>query len=554
MTKINTTISLLLWTTFLFGQPEIKFDTTVFDFGKVFEKDGRISCDFEFTNTGTEDLNIMQVHCSCGCMAPNWTKTPIPPNGKGKITITMITKGRPGLFHKSSSVFSNATKQPIVLYIKGEVVQSIHTQKSEIILKDTIGDFVFDALVTEMDTVEQRNVNLVKYFKYIGSDSVRINNARTSDPHIFTNYPHNQILQKDSVYSFALTFPFRGRAGLFNKTGTFEFSNGQMVVLRFKAFVKPEYTNYPLEKKLELITKLPPCVLTLPETHKNVHTGFLMTCEQIKNIIDIDTIGKLFNCNKVFFYDLQTDIHPYDRNRAYYVFTAIMFQPFRIIKPDFTLNFTPYKTEKPYNVKVDVIKKPHNVKISFNNKTIGIELSTNIIEQWESECDKTTNFQQAIILAYLNQPMIFSNHNDLEIDIQEVCPTAYKISGTDILFSFSKVQFASSLFPWNDNYPDFSGFNIDDAVFQIPYENNWIIAEGENIKMNNHFITGTIKFQIGRKQSAKTYIIINTDKDEIIEIPIEKLKELFLSYKGFDIEFENYSMYSFNVKFTKLNK
>ena len=116
-----------------------------------------------------------------------------------------------------------------------------------IVLKDTIGDFIFDALITEMDTVEQKDINLVKYFKYIGFDSVKINDARTPDPHMFTNYPHKQILQKDSVYSFALAFPFRGRPGIFSKMGVIEFSNKQTVVLWFKAFVKPDDIEY--EKK-----------------------------------------------------------------------------------------------------------------------------------------------------------------------------------------------------------------------------------------------------------------------------------------------------------------
>ena len=123
-----------------------------------------------------------------------------------------------------------------------------HAQENNVILKDTIGEFVFDALVTEMGTVPQENINWVKYFKYIGADSVVITKAKTSDPHVFKSYPRDQILQKDSIYSFGLTFPFESysRGGYFNKSAVFEFSNGQRVNLRFKAFVD---TNYVKEDK-----------------------------------------------------------------------------------------------------------------------------------------------------------------------------------------------------------------------------------------------------------------------------------------------------------------
>ena len=102
-------------------------------------------------------------------------------------------------------------RKSIVLYILCTV--AFFSKAQTVVLKDTIGDFVFDALVAEMDTVEAKNSRLIKYFKYIGSDSVKINRTWTTDPHNICQYPFNQILKKDSIYSFMVCFLHQGRYG-----------------------------------------------------------------------------------------------------------------------------------------------------------------------------------------------------------------------------------------------------------------------------------------------------------------------------------------------------
>ena len=65
---------------------------------------------------------INDVSRSCGCTTPNWTREPVPVNGKGFISVSYNPKGRPGAFTKSVTVKSNASEQSVVLQIKGEVV------------------------------------------------------------------------------------------------------------------------------------------------------------------------------------------------------------------------------------------------------------------------------------------------------------------------------------------------------------------------------------------------------------------------------------------------
>ena len=581
-----------------------------------------------------------------------------------------------------------------------------NAQPQIVVLKDTIGDFVFDALVTEMDTVEAKNSRLIKYFKYIGTDSVKINRTFTSDPHYICQSPYNQILKKDSIYSFTVCFSHQGRVGNFHKSMGFNFSNGQGVLLTFKGFVKQEYTNYPLEKILEPRTDNIPCKCDDSAIKKDLNNRNRLTCERIKDyFLKWDAFGNEIICDKVYFSLLRTENNFYFKEDMYN-FAATVFQPLRIITPYFAVNLTPcnisnqeieidvlcnhdieryepnfdyenfdrtaksyfdalktivtkkrevtmkeilYKflrkksyfwyddnyhslpeyisrVNTEYNIEIPMIQ--HNyykdtavtaiikvlqendinfedftfnefvlqknledpkhtvterevanlgdlfdewlgntwwntiskmdkliypVKIAvFHTKQIGIEISTDIIQHWDNAKNKKSKPQKSVILANLSESLKYSNIDGLEVYIKSICPSVHKISGTDILFSFSNARYGRFA-DWEEKYPDLYGLMINNATFQIPYKKGWImakIAKGEDILLNNYIISGKIEFQICRKQKTKTYIITNTDKGEIVEIPVETLKEIFLSYKEIDVEFEN-SMYSFYVKFSK---
>lgn len=99
--------------------PEITFDKMVHDFGTFPEETGKVSCTFEFTNSGTADLILQKVKASCGCTTPEWTKTPVKPGEKGVVTATYNASGRPGAFTKTITVTSNAGDKRLT--IKGEV-------------------------------------------------------------------------------------------------------------------------------------------------------------------------------------------------------------------------------------------------------------------------------------------------------------------------------------------------------------------------------------------------------------------------------------------------
>jgi hypothetical protein len=88
--------------------PVIAWEKSSHDFGDVVQGD-KVEHTFVFTNVGTEDLIITNVNVSCGCTTPKgWPKDPIPPGGKGQITIGYNSAGRSGKQNKAATVVSNS--------------------------------------------------------------------------------------------------------------------------------------------------------------------------------------------------------------------------------------------------------------------------------------------------------------------------------------------------------------------------------------------------------------------------------------------------------------
>jgi len=108
------------------NKTEITFTTLEHNYGTM-EFGANGICEFEFTNTGKEVLTLSNVEASCGCTVPTWSKDPIKPGGKGKITVKYNTQN-PGRFQKQVRVFSNSTVSPVVLNIMGLVNPKAQTE------------------------------------------------------------------------------------------------------------------------------------------------------------------------------------------------------------------------------------------------------------------------------------------------------------------------------------------------------------------------------------------------------------------------------------------
>ncbi len=110
-------------------KPVISFETTVYDFGSINEEDGSVSYTFHFSNTGNQPLVIHNVRTSCRCTAPNWSRAPIQPGGKGQIEVVYDPTNRPGNFNQSITIYSNSKQGTSLLRLVGNVIKESESIK-----------------------------------------------------------------------------------------------------------------------------------------------------------------------------------------------------------------------------------------------------------------------------------------------------------------------------------------------------------------------------------------------------------------------------------------
>ena len=100
---------------------EVKVNKTIHDFGTFSATDGPKTATFVITNNTEAPILITNARASCGCTAPNWTKTPIEPEQTGTVTAQFDPKAQSGPFDKTITIYTNSTPDRIIVHIKGVV-------------------------------------------------------------------------------------------------------------------------------------------------------------------------------------------------------------------------------------------------------------------------------------------------------------------------------------------------------------------------------------------------------------------------------------------------
>lgn len=103
------------------GDAKFQWDgAMIHEFGNIKQGD-IVEHVFEFTNTGTEDLQIQGTSASCGCTVPEHSKNPIPPGEKGKIVVKFDSKGKSGQQNPVVTVNANTDPKQLRLTMRGFV-------------------------------------------------------------------------------------------------------------------------------------------------------------------------------------------------------------------------------------------------------------------------------------------------------------------------------------------------------------------------------------------------------------------------------------------------
>ncbi len=123
-----------------FAAPDIKFTSTQFDFGKVYQGE-RVQHAFEFVNAGQDPLLIDRVRSSCGCTAVLLSEKNLAPGAKGQIKTNFDSTRFRGSVSKTVYLYSNDPVKPVVqLKIKGQVLEIIAVEPEQVNFGTVAGD------------------------------------------------------------------------------------------------------------------------------------------------------------------------------------------------------------------------------------------------------------------------------------------------------------------------------------------------------------------------------------------------------------------------------
>jgi len=143
----------------------INFKFKEFDFGKIREADGAKSVKFEFTNTGNDTLRLLNADAGYSIVSLSWTKTPVPPNGSGIITVSVNPKNQKGAFSKNITVTSNDPDLlKVTLNIKGEVQPMVKSEADN--YPNKIGNLGFNTSLIALNNINNTDsrTDTVKFF------------------------------------------------------------------------------------------------------------------------------------------------------------------------------------------------------------------------------------------------------------------------------------------------------------------------------------------------------------------------------------------------------
>lgn len=107
-------------------QSALFFNITEAQFPKIPEEHEPVTVEYGYVNRSDKPLTINKVTASCGCIAVNYDKLPIPAGGKGTIKVSFKPKGYSGPIYRQVLVYTSlsADRPTVRLTLTGEVIAS----------------------------------------------------------------------------------------------------------------------------------------------------------------------------------------------------------------------------------------------------------------------------------------------------------------------------------------------------------------------------------------------------------------------------------------------
>jgi hypothetical protein len=226
-----------------------KFKETSFDFGSIPSKGGKVTHEFEFTNTHASALVITNVKASCGCTTPFWTKEPVEPGKTGKITVTFDPSNYSSHFSKTITV--NTNHEPsIQLVISGTAVRepAVKNPADDYMFPVGDGNYLLKFKSLDFGTVTPKQTKSVKMEVFNKSDRSISQKAATVPKYLTVKFDKDTVGSKtpstvDVVFNAALSGygHFKGELNL--------LVDGATVAIPYSATVSDVFLNLTAEQK-----------------------------------------------------------------------------------------------------------------------------------------------------------------------------------------------------------------------------------------------------------------------------------------------------------------
>lgn len=100
--------------------PKISFTTKTHNFGTIKEGDV-VKYEFEYTNTGTEELVIKDASATCGCTAPGFSFFPLAPGLSSAVSVTFNSANKAGAQRPEVTIITNGYPSKHILTLEGTV-------------------------------------------------------------------------------------------------------------------------------------------------------------------------------------------------------------------------------------------------------------------------------------------------------------------------------------------------------------------------------------------------------------------------------------------------
>lgn len=149
--KIRQTLLCFALTPLFLHAQTISLPSDTINCGQVMYKHP-VKAEFKMKNSGQQPLLISNIRTSCGCTTVSYPTEAIAP-GKSFTVSAVYDAKQMGHFHKEIGIYSNASTQPLLLTIKGVVVEEISHFDGE--FPYTVGDVLADKTDLFFDNVNR---------------------------------------------------------------------------------------------------------------------------------------------------------------------------------------------------------------------------------------------------------------------------------------------------------------------------------------------------------------------------------------------------------------